>query len=147
MAQLEVDGFSVLHSIGSHPDIFSALARDIARTARMLVIKQIAHKDTGLETVRDIRTAIGPEAFSLIADGMADAQIKSLAGKLDKHNLELKALSATARRHHVLALADGSAEPLEKQKSVPKPASKRIQAPSSPANRIHFSSAGATRKR
>src|SRR5262245_44182049 len=89
---LDVDGFAVLRSIGSNPDTFAAIAPGLARVARMLVVKQIRHKDTGLKAVRDIRTAVGPEAFNLFADGMADTQIKSLAARLDKHNSELRAL-------------------------------------------------------
>jgi len=145
---LDVDGFAVCRSIGSRPDTFAAIASDLAKAARMLVVKQIRHKDTGLKALRDIRAAVGPEAFSLIADGMADAQIKSLAAKLDKHNADLKTSNGAARRRHVLALAEGSAEPLEKQKSAPKSAKvKKTQVPVSPPNRIQFSSAGATRKR
>ena len=106
---LDVDGFAVFRSIGSHPDTFAAIASDLPKVARTLVVKQIRHKDTGLKAVRDIRTAVGPEAFNLIADSMADTQIKSLAAKLDRHNSELRASSGAARRLHVLALAAGSA--------------------------------------
>jgi hypothetical protein len=145
---LDVDGFAVFRSIGSHPDTFGAIAAELAKTARTLVVKQIAHKDTGLRALRDIRAAVGLEAFSLIADGMSDAQINSLAAKLDRHNPELKTSSSAARRRHVLALAGGSAEPAEKSKSASKPAkSKKTQVPLRPADRIHFSSAGAIRKR
>ncbi len=79
---------------------------------------------------------------------MSDAQIKALAVKLDKHNPELKTANGAARRLHVRALADGSAQPSEKQKGASKPvkAQKPPAAPS-PADRIHFSSAGAIRKR
>ena len=145
---LDVDGFAVFRSIGSHPDTFAAIAAEAAKTARALVVKQIAHKDTGLKAVRDIRAAVGPEAFSLIADGMTDAQTETLAVKLDKHNPDLRTANGAARRCHVLALADGSAQPSEKQKGAPKPAkSKKAPAPPGPVDRIHFSSAGATRKR
>lgn len=145
---LDVDGFAVFRSIGSRPETFAAIARDLGKTARTLVVKQIVHKDTGLQAVRDIRAAVGPEAFGLITDGMSDAQIKSLAVKLDRHNPELKTANEAARRLHVLALAGGSAEPLEKSKSTRRPAqSEKIEAPLSPANRIHFRSAGATRRR
>jgi hypothetical protein len=145
---LDVDGFAVLRSIGSHSDAFAAIAADVAKAARTLVVKQIAHKDTGLRILRDIRAAISPEAFGLIADGMTDAQIKSLAVKLDKHNSQVKASNGAARRLHVLALADGSAQPSEKQKGVRKAVkSKKAPAPPSLADRIHFNSAGATRKR
>jgi hypothetical protein len=145
---LDVDGFAVFRSIGSHADAFVAIAAEVAKSARTLVAKQIAHKDTGLKAVRDIRAAVGPEAFNLITDGMTDAQIKSLAVRLDKHNPELKASNSAARRLHVLALAGGSAEPLEKSKSARKPTqSKKIEAPLSSADRIQFRSAGATRRR
>jgi len=145
---LDVDGFAVFRCIGSHPDTFAAIAADVGKTARTLVVKQIQDKNTGLKTVREIRAAVGPEAFSLIADGMADAQIKSLAAKLDKHNSELKTSKSAVRRLHLLALADGSAEPVEKSKSAPKTSkSKKTQMPVRPADRIQFSSAGATRRR
>lgn len=145
---LEVDGFAVFRSIGSHPETFAVMASEIAKTARSIVVKQVRHKETGLKDIRDIRAAVGPEAFALAIDSIADAQIKSLAIKLDKHNTELKTASTTSRREHVLALAGGSSEPLEKQKSTVRPTkSRKSQAAPSPVNRIQFSSAGATRKR
>jgi hypothetical protein len=145
---LDVDGFAVFRSIGAHAEAFAAIAVEVTRTARALVLKQITHKDTGLKIVRDIRAAVGPEAFSLIADGMSDAQIRALALKLDKHNPELKTANEAARRLHVLALAGGVAEPTEKSKPVRKRTpSKQNEAPPNPASRIQFSSAGATRRR
>ena len=144
MARLEVDGFAVLRSIGSHPDIFAALARDIARTARMLVIRQIAHKDTGLATVRSIHAAVGPEAFRLVVDGMSDAQIKSLTLRVDRH---ARAEHGAARRH-VLALAEGAVQPTEKPQGTARPVkASKTPAPPAPLPRIHYESAGATRKR
>jgi 16S rRNA G1207 methylase RsmC len=143
---LDVDGFAIFRSIGSHPDVFVTIAAELSKTARTLVVKYIRRKDTGLKALQAVRAAVGAEAFSLIADGMADSQIKSLAVKLDKHNSELKTSSAAAQRRHVMALADGSVDPLEKQKSVSAKPKKR-QPPSSPANRIQFSSAGVVRKR
>jgi hypothetical protein len=145
---LDVDGFAVLRNISCHRDTFGAIAADVAKAARMLVIQQIVHKDAGLKSVREVRAAVGPEAFGLITDGMSDAQIKSLAAKLDKYNSEIKVSTGAAQRPHVMALAEGSVEPLEKSKSAPRPKKlKKAQAPLSPADRIHFSSASATRKR
>jgi hypothetical protein len=145
---LDVDGFAVFRSIGSHTEAFAAIGAEVANSARALVVKQIAHKDTGLKTVRAVRAAVGPEAFGLIADGMSDAQIKSLAVKLDRHNPELRTANGAAQRLHVRALADGSAQPSEKQKGASKPAkAQKLPATPSPANRLYFSSAGATRKR
>jgi hypothetical protein len=145
---LDIDGFAALRSIGSHPEAFAAIAVEVAKQARMLLVKQIAHKDTGLKVVRDIHAAVGAETFNLITDGMSDAQIKSLAVRLDRHNPELKTANGAARRLHVLALAGAAAEPREKSKAVRRsPQSKKIETPLSPADRIQFRSAGATRRR
>ena len=145
---LEIDGFAVFHSIGSHRAAFAGIAADLVKAARTLVVKLIKDKKTGLGALRDIRTALGAETFNLIADGMPDSQIKSVAANLDKHHPELKTSNAAWQRRHVLALADGSVEPLEKLKSAPKKekAKKPPAAPKTP-ERISFVSAGATRKR
>jgi hypothetical protein len=145
---LEIDGFAVFHSIGSHRSAFAGIAADLVKAARTLVVKLIKDKKTGLAALRDIRTALGAESFNLIADGMADPQIKSVMANLDKHNPELKTSNAASLRHRVLALAEGSVEPIEKPKSAPKQdkAKKPRAAPKAP-ERISFSSAGATRKR
>jgi hypothetical protein len=145
---LEIDGFAVFHSIGSHRAAFAGIAADLVKAARTLVVKLIKDRKTGLAALRDIRTALGAETFNLIADGMADPQIKSVAANLDKHHPGLKASDAAWRRRHVLALADGSVEPMEKPKSAPKveKAKKPPAAPKTP-ERISFVSAGATRKR
>ena len=143
---LDIDGFAVLRTIGVHPHIFKVITPDVVKAARMLVARQIVHKDTGLKAVRDIRAAIGPEAFSLIVDGLTDAQIQSLASRLDKHTSRAKAAGGTARLH-ILSLADGSAHPAEQPKEATRTARRRAPAPPSPPARIHYISAGATRKR
>lgn len=145
---LEIDGFAVFHSIGSNRGAFAGAATDLAKSARTIVVKLIKDKKTGLARLRDIRAALGPESFNLIADGMADSQIKSVVTNLDKHHPDLKTSNAAWQRRHVLALADGSVEPTEKPKSLPKQdkAKKPRAAPKAP-ERISFSSAGATRRR
>lgn len=146
--EFEVDGFAAFQSIGSHRAAFAAIAADLGAAARALVVKLIKDKKTGLATLREIRTALGTQTFNLIADGMGDTQIKSVAAKLDKHNPELKTSNAAWLRRHFFALADGSAEPMEKPKSSSKQEkSKKPSAPSKTPERISFSSAGATRKR
>jgi hypothetical protein len=108
----------------------------------------IKDKKTGLAALRDIRGALGAETFNLIADGMVDPQIKSIAANLDKHHPELKTSNAAWQRRHVLARAEGSVEPIDKPKSAPKKENtkKPPAAPKAP-ERISFVSAGATRKR
>ena len=144
---LEIDGFAILRTIGVHPHLFKAVITDTGKAARTLVTKQITHKTITLKTVRDIRAAIGPDSFSLIVDGLTDAQVKSLATKLDKHAASQKIADGTARRH-IVALADGSAQLGEPTPRAPKkaPSKKTATAPGEP-KRLHYASAGATRKR
>lgn len=144
---LDIDGFAVFHSIGSHRAAFAGIGTDIVKAAQTLVVKAIKDKKTGLVALRDIRKALGTEAFNLITDGMSDSQIKSLAARLDKHNLDLKSSDSAEQRRHVMALAEGAVEPMGKPKSAPKQkAPKKPPARKAP-ERIHFDSAGATRKR
>ena len=78
---------------------------------------------------------------------MSDSQIKSLGARLDKHNLDLKSSDLAEQRRHVMALAEGAVESMGKPKSAPKQkAPKKPPARKAP-ERIHFDSAGATRKR
>jgi hypothetical protein len=145
---LEIDGFSVFQSIGSHRAAFAGIADDLAKAARTMVVKLIKDKKTDLAALRDVRAALGAESFNLIADGMADSQIKSVVANLDKHHPEIKTSDAAWRRRHVLALADGSVEPAEKPKSLAKQAkAKKPRAVPQALERISFSSAGATRRR
>jgi hypothetical protein len=145
---LEIDGFAVMRSIGSHGASFPTIAADLVKAARTLVVKEIRHKNTGLKALRGICAALGQEAFALITDGMPDAQISSLASKLDKNNPELKTGDPASRRRHVLLLATGSVEPLERTKAPPKTekVKKPRAAPSTP-ERISYASAGATRSK
>jgi hypothetical protein len=144
---LDVDGFALLRTIGVHPHLFKVITADVVKAARTLVARQIVHKGTGLKAVRDIRAAIGPEAFSLIVDGLTDAQIRSLTSRLDKHASRAQVAGGTARLH-VLALAEGSAQPAEQLQAATRTARQRkAPAPPSPPTRIFYTSAGATRKR
>ena len=145
---LEVDGFAVFHSISSHRAAFASIAADLVKAARSLVVKLIKDKKTDLVTLCAIRKALGAENFNLIADGMSDSQIKYVATNLDKHNPQLKTSTPAWQRRHVLALADGSVKPTDKQKSPPKQEkAKKPRAAAKMPERISFSSAGATRKR
>jgi hypothetical protein len=145
---LEIDGFAVFRSIGSHRAAFAGITADLAKAARTLVVKLIKDKKTGVAALRDIRNALGVETFNLIADGLADSQIKSVVGNLDKHNTELKTADAARQRRHFLALAEGSVQPMEKPKSpLKQEKAKKPRVVPKTLERISFSSAGATRKR
>lgn len=147
---LEIDGFEVFRSIGSHRAAFEAISSDVTKAARTLLVKLIKDKKTELPGLRAVHSAIGAEVFGLVTDGMSDAEIKSLGTKLDKHSPVFKETDPAAQRRLVLALAEGSVEPAEKTKAPPKaPKTPKVKKPADPKSleRISFSSAGATRKR
>src|SRR5690242_18307836 len=98
---LDVDGFAVLRSISSHSNLFPDLVRDVSKVARTLVVKQIKAKNTDIVSIRHIESALGSGAFSLVIDGMPDAQIKTLVSKLDKFHPGLKTETAQWRRKHL----------------------------------------------
>jgi hypothetical protein len=145
---LEIDGFTVFRSISSHRAAFAGITADLTKVAQILVVKLIKDKKTGVVALRDIRDALGVETFNLIADGLADSQVKSVVGNLDKHNAELKTADAASQRRHFLALAEGSVQPMEKPKPpLKQEKAKKPRASPKTLERISFSSAGATRKR
>lgn len=140
---LDVDGFAVLRTIGAHHGAFPAIAGDAAKAARALVLKQLTHKSTGLKAVRGVHAALGDEVFTLIVDGMSNAQIKSLATRLDKYGAAAHGAHG-ALRLHILALAAGTEEPAEPPAQRP-PKPPRTRKPAPPPPRVHFESAGAVR--
>ncbi|HLQ91077.1 MAG TPA: hypothetical protein VK148_13675 [Xanthobacteraceae bacterium] len=108
---VELDGFSLLNSIGAHAHVFSEIKNDVLKAARTLVVKQLKTKSAGMKSLRDVRESLGHDSFALIVDGMKDAEVKSLLGKLDKHQPELKGSNPQWRVAQLRALADGSIEP------------------------------------
>jgi hypothetical protein len=158
---LSIDGFEVLKAMtarsSAFPDITTDLNKSVdalSKTARTLVIKQVKHKNTSILKIRAVLEAIGISNFKLIIDGVPDAQIKTLVGKLDNHP-EIKSETAQWRRQHLIALIDGSKEPTPKatkpssRTAAPKKSStKKAKAqPASEFETLDYSSAGAQRKR
>jgi hypothetical protein len=143
---LDMDGFLVLGSIAAHRAAFQDVAKEINAAARTLVVKQIKSKGTDLGRLRAIHAALGSDAFNLAMDGLPDAQIKSLLGKLDKHHPELASFTPEWGRRHILALADGSASAAPKSKPAPKPKPAKKKPDTAPEV-LNYVSAGATRKR
>ena len=146
---LDIDGFAALRSIATHPSVFPDVAAEAAKAARTLVTKQIKNKACGLKNLRDVRKALGGDAFNLILDGVTDAQIKTLVTRLDKNNPELKSSNPQWRRQQMKALVEGSVEPTEKPKVPPKqrPGKKATTKQAGRLELLDYSSAGATRKR
>jgi hypothetical protein len=145
---LDIDGFAVLRSIAAHPAAFADVVADAAKAARALVTKQIKSKGSTLKSLRDVRKALGGDAFDLVLDGVADPQVKTLVTRFDKHHADLKTSSPQWRRQHLGALVAGSVEPTAKPKAAHNgKGSKKAAAKPHAPEFLDFSSAGATRKR
>ncbi|MEI7804206.1 MAG: hypothetical protein WCI56_02645 [Hyphomicrobiales bacterium] len=153
---LEIDAVAVLRAINAHHVIFSDIRAEATKAAgalaeklRTLIAKQIKSKSGTINSIQDIRRALGGETFNLVIDGMKDTEIKVLVSRLDKHHPEQKAANAGWRRRHLRALVDGSARPSEKTVSVKKAKVTKGRGKGS-KNELEFlfdESAGAVRKR
>ena|SRR5271166_5618261 len=145
---VDIDAFAVLRSIGAHQNTFPDIVADATKAVRALVIKQVKAKNMELKSIQGIRKAIGADPFNLILDGMPDAQIKTLAGRLDKGHPDFKTSTPQWRREHLRALVAGAVEPTVKPPSALKK-KKSGRAPSEEAGTpelISYRSAGAKRK-
>jgi hypothetical protein len=146
---LEIDGFAVFRSIGSHPGAFSSIGKEVGKLASSLIVKQMRAKTSDLNSLRDICTALGVETFNLILDGLTDDQIRSLVTRIDKHHPEVRVAAPEWRLQRIRALVHGAAEPFAKTKVVRKSAkvNKVSARPPSAPERLAYMSAGATRRR
>ena len=111
---LDIDGFAVLAAIARAPDVFAAARQDVAKTAKVFVARQLKDKGLTAAGLVAINTAIGEEAFDLIADGLSESEIKAVATRVDKLNGTLKTAAPQELRAHLAALARGTAAPAEK---------------------------------
>src|SRR5689334_24622450 len=101
---IDLNGFAVLQNISTNPELFSEAAAEAKKTARALVVKQLKAKSVTVSSIRAVQECLGGETFSLILDGLAENDLKSLLTKLDKHNPEVKTSTPGWRRHHLQAL-------------------------------------------
>ena len=125
---IALDSFDVLRAIGKHAEIFKPVRTDVDKAARALVVKCLKAKAVGLDALRDINGALGAEPFGLLVEGLKDAELKSILARLDKHHPELKTASASWRRQHLLALANGEAASPPPAKAAKKGAAKKAKA-------------------
>jgi hypothetical protein len=147
---LDIDGFAVLKAIADHPSAFSAIEAEARKTARALIIKQVKHKTADLTKVRDIFNLLGGRNFSLVVDAFPDAQIKALVTRFDKNHPDAKTETSQWRRQHLVALLNGSREPIPKKaakKTSGKTIKRKTETASSEPNVLAYQSAGAQRKR
>jgi hypothetical protein len=130
---INVDGFAVLAAIAANADMFEGIKADVTKQASALVLKQLKARSADLTKVREVCRVLGANNFSLIADEMTGAQIKTLLNKLDRHRTEGDKETVLSRRQHFYALANGS------QEATSKPAATKKLTKSRSTKKIHGS--------
>jgi len=124
---LDLDAFAVLGVIAENRALFADIQKDAGAAARACVVKKLKAKATDVPTLRALYAALGAESFSLVVDGLKDAELKTLIGKLDKYHPETKTKNFTLHRRQLRALAEGAAEPLAKPVKVRAVRSKAVK--------------------
>ena len=110
---IDINGFAALRRIGKHEKAFPDIAVDARKAARALFAKQLKAKSTSLKGLRKIRRAVGGKNFSLLLDGMNDAEVAVLVARLDRHHPDRQTANPAWRRRHVNALAKADIEPIK----------------------------------
>jgi hypothetical protein len=143
---IDLDGFDVLGAIARSPSAFHDVRADVGKYARALVVGQLK-KRPELDAVRAVNDALGKSAFSLVVDGMKDAEVKTLLGKLDKNHPELKGATSEWRRDHLRRLATGAADPTAKAAPVAKSKERAGKRAKDPRGFLTSEAMAAVRKR
>lgn len=130
---LKLDGLSVLRAMLAAPEAFPAVQADLAKAAGTLAVKQLKAPKLDVGALRAVRGAFGPDSFALVVESLKDTELKTIVGRLDKHDPAMKTASGVERRRRLLALAEGEA-PAEKPKKTPatKAAPKKPASPKAP---------------
>ncbi len=135
---LKLDGLAVLRAMLAAPEAFPAIQADLAKAAGTLAVKQLKAPKLDVEALRAVREAFGADSFALVVESLKDTELKTIVGRLDKHDPAMKTASGVERRRRLLALAEGEA-PAEKPKKAPaakapaaKAAPKKPVAPKAP---------------
>jgi hypothetical protein len=118
---IALDGFEVLRLLGKHAALFGAIRADVDKAARALVVKALKAKTLDLAALRAIARALEGDPIELVLEGLGDADVTALLGKVDKYHPELKTSAMPWRRKHLKALAEGLAEPVAAPLQAAKP--------------------------
>ncbi len=119
---LELDGARVLRALLDAPDVFPEAGAELNRLAHGLVVKQLRTRQLTIEGLRRVADCLGYDSFRLIADAMSDAEVKTLALRMDPHNLLARKADPGSLRSHLLALAEGDLEPQPEPRAAARPA-------------------------
>lgn len=127
---LKLDGLAVLRAMLAAPEAFPAVQADLAKAAGTLAVKQLKAPKLDVGALRAVRGAFGADSFALVVESLKDTELKTIVGRLDRHDPAMKTASGVERRRRLLALADGQ-EPAEKPRKAP--AAKAPKAAAKPA--------------
>lgn len=109
-----LDSYDLLSRIGANRETFEGIDALVRRQASALLIAQLKHKGLDLERYRQVRSAIGAEAFELFMDTADEKVLKPIAKKIDPHSTLAKTGDAEELLPHLLHLAAGKVEPSPK---------------------------------
>jgi hypothetical protein len=151
---LELDVAAAMRAITNHSEAFFVIRADVAKAAgafaarlRSLIAKQIKSSGADLKALQSLQKILGVEAFDIVVNDINDAGIKTLVGKLDKHNAEAKTGTPEWRRRRFRALVNGSVGPKPAPKSAPKAGGVGKSVKPAAPKFLSDPSAGAVRKR
>lgn len=113
----KLDGAAVLRGILDHLEAFPAIRADLDLAAEKALAKQLKARTLTLSGCRRIAAAVGLPSFALALEALPSPALKSLHTKLDKHHANQEPWPDAARGAHLLKLAEGSVEPMEKPAS------------------------------
>ena len=140
---MRLDGVDVLRRIIDRSDVFP-MPSDLDTLARKIVVARMKAL-TSVSEVRMVYSILGEENFKMLADGITDAEAKTILTKVDKENKEAKTAGGPAQRVLLVELATGRTEPLAKAIKEKPPA--KGGARSSAGKAARAQAPGATRKR
>lgn len=127
---LDIDGRATLTAICQAPQAFPGLDEELSRLARTLLEKQLKQRGLTLPQLQQMFTAVGEPAMAQVIEGLSEAALGSLLGKLDKHGADYKQTAALALRQHLLGLSSGRLLPTP---AVKKPVRSKAATPDAPA--------------
>lgn len=101
--------FQLLKAIAGKPALFRAALDAARRSINLIVGAQLSADAADLASVRKIAALLGPAAFAEAVDGLPSAKVKALVARIDP--LGPAPAAAPERIRHLLALAEGKAQP------------------------------------
>ncbi len=137
----DLDGLAVLAGMAAKPDAFAGIEADAAKIARTLLAKLLKDRATALPAMQAMASALPNGTLAHVTDGMTDAEIATLAARLDPFNTAVKAADRHGKAGLIDDLVSGAARP-----APPAVKGKKATLPKSPAKKPPSSGVEAAKK-